>query len=200
MFGEPKLHFGRSFVRLAQIDLPRFATTFDHRGRLPVPQGMVQSPYPDAAVSELAHQIEDRLLTPLQFSPAVPQAEEGWRAAVFRLAGGITRFLRRLPESLFDLSRSPFDGMIDRDLPNSPLRSSVKQIVRAGVGAKVAAPKAEDMPKMYPCGSKSSEGRRSAQELWRAWAAASWSGRRRRSGGRNRGLLIHRDTAPSSPI
>ena len=171
-FGEPKLHFGRSFVRLAQIDLPRFATTFDHRGRLPVPQGMVQSPYPDAAVNELAHQIEDRLLTPLRFSPAVPQVEEGWRAAVSRLAGGITRFLRRLPVLLFDLSRSPFDGMVDRDLPNSPLRSSVKQIVQGGVGAEAAPPRAEDIADDASRRFQIAGGAKVAQELWRDMGAA----------------------------
>ncbi len=166
-YGEAKLHLGRSFVRLAQIDSPRFPTTFNRGGRLPVPQDAVESPYPDAAVSELADRITNNLLTPLRFSPLPAEDKEGWRAAVVRLARGISVFFREMPGWLFDLSRDRVERRVAREMPDSPLQPFVIRVLREGADAAETFPKAEEVEGAAARQFHLAGGAKVDQRLWR---------------------------------
>ena len=124
-FGEPKLHLARSFVRVAQVDSPQFATSFNHRGYLPAPEGMVEAPYPEAAMIEVAGQFEYQLRETFEFRSPDSPTRRGWQSIFLRLGRGITSFLSRLPEWLLGSSRDPVEKIVRREMPTSSVTAAV---------------------------------------------------------------------------
>ena len=128
-FGEPMVHLSRSFVRVAQIETPPFATSFNHGGHLPVPKGMVDVPYPETGARELADQFNGRLAESFEFHRADPPARRGWQAIFIRLGRGISSFLSRLPEWLLPYSRDPVANIVRREMPESSVAADVANAI-----------------------------------------------------------------------
>ncbi len=164
-FGESKLHLARSFVRVAQVDSPQFATSFNHRGYLPAPEGLVEAPYPEPAMIDVAEQFERRLRDAFEFRSPDSATIRGWRFIFLRLGRGITSFMGRLPEWLFGSSRDPVEKIVRREMGDS---STTAAVCRAVAGEPESEPSpAEQSAAAARNRFQVAGGARIPQQIWR---------------------------------
>lgn len=132
-YGDPKVHLGRSFVRIAEIPAVSLAGAADHGGLLRVPPRCQEAPYPLETIA-YAHDPIGRLFD-RELVRTAPVSRPEWV--------GTARFLRKLGRGMisslrymFTISRDVFDALRDmagRTMQEAVGRDSVLRVVWRGM-------------------------------------------------------------------
>ena len=144
-YGDPKVHLGRSFVRIAEIPAVSLAGAADHGGLLRVPPGCQEAPYPLETIAYAQDPIGrlfDREL--VRTAPVGGPERVGAARFLRELGRGMISSLRYM----FTISRDVFDALRDmagRTMQEAVGRDSVLRVVWRGMPSEGGEVKEQDL-------------------------------------------------------